>query len=601
MERSVLMIPNFILKRLYKKGSLCRIPGGTALVLLNRVGTGQISSIDGITVDGIRHSASEIDIHAAGRQVRRADSVRSGSPLPLEVGVEAVLKIRGLDLDEGKHELTISLTVLELGPLEIRFTDSPHGFRDDLTPGSDESEAVSSPCVSAEETAAIRITPSMQARMPVKVVLMGAGSAVFSRNLINDILCIPGLESGSFALVDVDKKRLKLAHSIAEKMVASSGNGWKVESSPERREMLAGADFVISMIEVSGLANVDNDYRIPLKYGIDQCVGDTIGPGGIFKMLRTGPAWMAILRDIAELCPRAMVLNYTNPMSALTLLGLKMTGNPLVGLCHSVQHTSRQLSVYADVPYEELQWECAGINHMAWFTRLEHNGENLYPRLMDALEKTDLSEADRVRFEMMRQFGAFVTESSGHFSEYLPYFRKRADLLEMYTREGQESGESGAYAKNWPAARERGDQTIRDLLAEEGEVMLQRSEEYASRIIEGWLTDSPAVFHGNVLNGGLISNLPDSACVEVPVMVDAKGMHPLRFGALPEQLAALNRTHISVHELMVQAVLNRDREAAVHALMLDPLSAAVCSPAEIRSLFDEMWEAESADLEYFRE
>ena len=352
---------------------------------------------------------------------------------------------------------------------------------------------------------------------------------------------------------------------------------------------------------MAGVRNVDKDYEIPLKYGIDQCVGDTIGPGGIFKMLRTGPAWLAILRDIAELAPDAIVMNYTNPMSALTLLGLRAVPElRLVGLCHSVQGTSRQLALYADVPYEELEFEVAGINHMAWFTRLEHKGEDLYPRLFSQLEDQEMVAADPVRFEMMKHFGAFVTESSGHFSEYLPYFRKRPDLLEKHTGEGQSLGASGAYRDHWINDRNAGDQTIRDILASDEPVMMQRSEEYASAIVQAWFTNRPEVVYGNVSNrGGLISNLPGLACVEVPITVTSTGMHPQRFGALPEQMAALNRTHISVHELMVTAVLEKDREAAVHALMLDPLSAAVCSPQEIRNLFDEMWEAEKEDLEYF--
>jgi len=589
------MIPNFILKRLYKKGSLCQTPGGAAFVILNTIDTGKISSFRSIVVDGRSCAPEEIDLFVAGKAPRRADSVTIASPLLLEVGVEVALVIRGMELAEGKHELTVCIDVEEMGSLEIRIKDSLNGRRDDLVPGDTgppQAAAVNSPGVTS---------PAMERRMPVKVVLLGAGSAVFSRQLMNDILCIPGLERGTFSLVDIDEQRLELADGIARKMVASSGRSWNVESSTDRRSVLGGANFVISMIEVSGLQNVEYDYRIPLKYGIDQCVGDTIGPGGVFKMLRTGPVWLAILRDIAELCPDATVMNYTNPMSALTLLGLRAVDVSLVGLCHSVQSTSRKLALYADVPYDELVWECAGTNHMAWFTRLEHDGEDLYPRLRNTVTETDVAESDPVRFEMMMQFGAFVTESSGHASEYLPYFRKRPDLLEKYTRKSQDLGESGAYAASWPGNRERGDQTIRDLLAAREDVMLQRGEEFASYIVEGWFADKPAVIHGNVLNQGLIPNLPEESCVEVPVMVDAKGLHPIHFGELPPQLAALNRSHISVHELMVQAVLEKDREAAVHALMLDPLSAAVCSLAEIRSLFNEMWETQAVDLRYFSE
>ena len=207
-----------------------------------------------------------------------------------------------------------------------------------------------------------------------KVTMVGAGSAVFARQIITDVLAVDGLESGTFALVDIDATRLELARKIAERLVELSGKQWKVEASTQRRDVLPGTDFVVNSIEVAGLQNVRADYDIPLRYGVDQCIGDTIGPGGIFKALRTGPAWLDIVADAARLAPDAMVLNYTNPMSILTLAASRSTGQPVVGLCHSVQGTSRQLADYLDMPYEELEWRCAGINHNAWFTKLEHRG-----------------------------------------------------------------------------------------------------------------------------------------------------------------------------------------------------------------------------------
>ncbi|MCG8453773.1 MAG: alpha-galactosidase [Spirochaetales bacterium] len=592
------MIPNFILKKLYKKNSLSTAPGGIALTILNKIDTGYVKALKSVAVDGIDYGPECIEIYVPEQEMRQASDVEPSAPLPLKVGVEVTILVKGPSLkeNEGKHEIAIRLDVQDLGNLDIRFKDSIHGHRDDITPS--QWNAPSQLKESPQES--VFITEEMRSHRPIKVVFLGAGSAVFCRNLVNDILCIPGLEQGEFGLVDIDEERLELAHQISEKMVQSSGKSWTVQSSVHREQILPGADFVISMIEVAGLRNVEHDYKIPLKYGIDQCIGDTIGPGGIFKMLRTGPSWLAILRDIERLCPQAMVMNYTNPMSALTLLGLQAVNIPLVGLCHSVQNTSHQLSLYLDIPYDELKWECAGINHMAWFTHLEHRGEDQYPRLRQMLNSTDLFEADPVRFEMMRQFGAFVTESSGHFSEYLPYFRKRPDLLQKYTREASDAGRSGSYAEDWPKARTSADQTIRELLSHEGNMMLQRGEEYASHIVEAWFADKPTIIHGNVLNQGMISNLPCQACVEVPVMVDRKGFHPVHFGALPPQMAALNQSHLAFHELAVKAIMEKDKEAAIHALMLDPLSAAVCSPAEIRSLFEEMWEAQAQDLEYFR-
>jgi alpha-galactosidase len=237
-----------------------------------------------------------------------------------------------------------------------------------------------------------------------------------------------------------------------------------------------------------------------------------------------------------------------------------------------------------------MRFRCAGINHMAWFVELTHRGENLYPRLREAARNPEIYECDPVRFEIMLHFGAFVTESSGHFSEYVPYFRKRPELLEEYIREGYR-GQSGFYAHNWPRWRREADEAIRAQLAGRSEIVLQRSTEHASYIVEAVETNRPAVIHGNVLNEGLIDNLPQGGCVEVPVLVDGTGLHPTQFGPLPTQLAALDAAHMPVHELMVQA--------ARHALMLDPLTAAVCSPAEIAQMFDEMWAAEQADLREF--
>jgi len=423
-----------------------------------------------------------------------------------------------------------------------------------------------------------------------KITYVGAGSAVFARQVITDILSIDGLGDGEFALVDIDAERLDLAHQLVTKLVERSGKDWKVSSSTDRTDVLDGSDYVVNSIEVAGLHNVRHDYDIPLRYGVDQCIGDTIGPGGIFKALRTGPAWLDICRDVQDACPQAVVLNYTNPMSILTLAALRATTLTVVGLCHSVQGTSWQLSKYLEVPYDELVWECAGINHNAWFTRLEHNGQDMYPQLRDWTQYPQIYEKDPVRFEVMLHLGYFVTESSGHFSEYVPYFRKRPELIEKYMRPGY-LGESGFYANNWPRWRRDAQSWTRSMVSGTAEIPSGRSREYASYIIEAIECGRPCEIHGNVRNESLIDNLADG-CVEVACRVDEEGIHPLPFGSLPEQCAALNRQHMAVHELMAQALLERDRRAALHALMLDPLTAAVCSLDEIRSMFDEMWAAE---------
>ena len=429
------------------------------------------------------------------------------------------------------------------------------------------------------------------------ITILGAGSTVFARQLMTDILQIEGLDEGCFALVDIDASRLELAHQIAERLITRSGKRWTVRASTERRDLLAGSDFLINTIEVAGLSNVRHDFDIPMKYGVNQCIGDTIGPGGIFKALRTGSAWLDILHDAEQLCPRALVLNYTNPMSILTLAALVGTTMRTVGLCHSVQSTTKQLASYLNVPSDELEWRCAGINHNNWFTELRYRGQDMYPRLRELAQVPAIYERDPVRFEIMRYLGAFVTESSGHFSEYVPYFRKRPDLIERYCRPGY-LGETGFYANNWPTWREQNDTSIREMLAGTRAIPFTRSHEYGSFVIEAVMLHRPTVIYGNVRNTGLIDNLPDG-CVEVACLVDQNGVQPCHFGSLPEQLAGWNRAHMTVHTLMCDALLNREKETARYALMLDPLTASVCSPAEISALFDEMWEAQLPYLQYF--
>ena len=400
-----------------------------------------------------------------------------------------------------------------------------------------------------------------------RVTFIGAGSAVFARQLMTDILAVEGLEEGTFALVDVDPDRLELAQGIAGRLVGLSGKRWRVEASTQRLDVLTGTEYVINSIEVAGLQNVRHDYEIPLRYGVDQCIGDTIGPGGIFKALRTGPAWLEIVRDIARVAPRAVVMNYTNPMSILTLAAMKATDLEVVGLCHSVQGTSRQLAGYLDIPYEQMTWECAGLNHNAWFTKLERGGEDLYPRLRERAQDPETYEKDPVRFEVMLHLGAFVTESSGHFSEYVPYFRKRPDLIAKYTRAGY-LGESGFYANNWPQWRRANDELIASMLRGDAPIPRERGHEYGSLIIEAAEGGRTATIHGNVRNEGWIENLPDG-CVEVEC------------------------------KLVVAALLERDRNKAKHALMLDPLTAAACSLDEVDHLFEEMWSAERESLSAF--
>ena len=574
------VLPSFILKRLYVNGSLRNTAEGFEFALRNFIGTGTVTAVLGLDVDSAARAPGGLVVLMPAGNARPANEVTAEAPLALAAGLSVRFRVTGERLSAGRHTLKLSVRTREMGALDFPVTDTVY---------EKEAPLVLEPALAASPPPSVR---------PLRIALIGAGSTVFARQLITDVLCTPGLDSGTFALVDIDARRLDLARRIGEMLVRASGRSWRVEAATSRRKALPGCDYVINSIEVAGLRNVRHDYDIPLKYGVDQCIGDTIGPGGLFKMLRTGPAWLEILRDVERLCPAALVMNYTNPMSALTLLALRATGLRVVGLCHSVQNTAEQLAGYLEVPLDQLRFRCAGINHLAWYTELRVGGEDMYPRLAERARDPEVYDSDPVRFEVMKHFGAFVTESSGHLSEYLPYFRKKPDLIVKYTRGGYR-GESGFYANNWPSWRQGGDDSIREALEGRSPLQLRRGGEYASTIIEAVELGSPRVIHGNVLNQGLIDNLPAEGCVEVPVLADATGLHPVRFGPLPPHMAALDRMHAAPHELMVAAVLERDREAARHALLLDPLTSAVCSLDEIAALFDEMWEAEREDLSFY--
>jgi alpha-galactosidase len=446
---------------------------------------------------------------------------------------------------------------------------------------------------------------------PLQITMMGAGSG-FTPRLMNDIMRIPGSQGGRIGLVDIDRNRLTTMHKLIEKLIAQLGvKGWTVTSSPDRRKVLPGSDYVVNCIEVSGLQCVRFDNDIPMKYGIDQCIGDTIGPGGLFKALRTVPVWIDVLKDVEALCPKAIVLNYTNPMNMLCLAAARTAPSlQVVGLCHSVQGTGHLLAKRAGVPYTEMEWECAGINHLAWFTKLRHQGKDLYPLLMKKAKQdlagklTDPEDLDIVRKDMMIHFGAFITESSGHLSEYLPYYRKRKDLLKKYSRPRYD-GESGFYVNNWPTWRAGADRERDDMVKGVKPIEWERSWEYASWIIEAREKDAPVRIHGNVPNSShgndtLISNLPADGCVEVACMIDRNGINPTRYGKLPPQMAALCASNMAVFDLGATAAIERSKEAAIHALTLDPLSAAMCSPEEIKKMTLELFDAEKAFLPKYK-
>lgn len=474
---------------------------------------------------------------------------------------------------------------------------------------------------------------------PINITFLGAGSG-FCPSLCRDVLLIDGADRGEFRLCDIDQDRLSTMHQVIARLIRQTGreNGWTVRSSVDRRQLLPGTDYAVCCVEVSGTECVALDNDIPLKYGVDQCIGDTMGPGGLFKGLRTVPVFLEILRDMRELCPQAIMLNYTNPMSMMVLAaGRAVPEIAVVGLCHSVQGTSRLLAEYAGVPYDEMEWQCAGINHLAWFTTLRHRGRDLYTTVLyekfareveegirefeaglaradsadnaqwGAARKTEVEKkykyGDLIRKDMCLHFGAFITESSGHLSEYLPYYRK-SQAGRMLLRLGYDGG-SRFYATNWPNWRKNADEHRRRLLSGQDKIDLRRSWEYASWIIEAREKDCPFRIYGNVMNnaerpgvrgsgeaGKLITNLPGDGAVEVACMVDRSGIHPTRHGALPPQMAHVCESNMAFFDLAANACIHKSKQAAIHALMLDPLTAAVLTPRQIRQMTLEMFDAE---------
>jgi alpha-galactosidase len=423
----------------------------------------------------------------------------------------------------------------------------------------------------------------------IKITFIGAGSVVFTKHLLGDILTFSELANCTISLHDIDAMRLETAELMARAIAKTLGVSPHIEAHRDRRKALEGARYVINMIQVGGHDATLIDFDIPRKYGLQQTIADSYGIGGIFRALRTIPVMQDIARDMEAVCADALLLNYTNPMAMLCWAWYESTHLPIVGLCHSVQGTTRQMSHYAGIPHHEVTYTSAGINHIAWILRFEHNGRDAYPLLRNALEEGRIPKHDAVRADLFRRLGYYVTESSEHNAEYNAHYIPHAGEIERlhipideYIRRSEDN------LKEFDATRAallRGDT-----------VEIKRSAEYAALIIHAIETDQPRVIYGNVRNDHLIDNLPQGCCVEAPCLVDGSGIQPTHVGALPPQCAGMCRLHIAVQELTVRAALEGKRDHVYHAAMLDPLVAASMPLDDIWAMVDELIAAHEKDL-----
>ena len=461
-----------------------------------------------------------------------------------------------------------------------------------------------------------------------RIVFIGAGSTVFAKNLMGDILSFPELADSNLVLMDIDDERLATSEQVAHYINTTLGTNATIEATTDRRKALADADYVICMIQVGGYEpSTVIDFEVPKKYGLRQTIGDTLGIGGIMRGLRTIPVLLDITHDMEELCPDALFLNYVNPMAINQWALSRGTPIKTVGLCHSVPHTAHELSEDIDVPFEDLNYLVAGINHMAFFLKFEdrNSGENLFPKLQAVVDGGRVPDWNQVRYDMFQRLGYFVTESSEHFSEYVPWYIKdsRPDLLEEFNIPLDEYiARCQAQIKGWEMAnqaRANGrnftessirealhginlmqrslDHTIQDILNFD---KIQPSVEFGSLIIHSMETGTSRTIYGNVPNNNIISNLPSDCIVEVPCLVDANGIQPTVVGELPAQLAALIQTNINVQSLTVEAALTGKREHIYHAAMLDPHTSAELSLDQIWSMVDELINAHGEMLPSYR-
>ena len=429
-----------------------------------------------------------------------------------------------------------------------------------------------------------------------KITFIGAGSFGFTRKLVKDVLTFSAFADANITLMDIDPERLAAVERAVRKIVGAGKYPAKVHATTDRAEALEGADGVVITILQGGVHVWKRDIEIPKQYGVDINIGDTRGPSGVFRALRTIPVMLDIARDIEKYCPKATVLNYTNPMAMLCRAVLGETDVRMTGLCHSVQGTASMLARWIGAPDDEITYLCAGINHQAWYLEYKWNDEDVYPLIRKAVEKPEVYNEEQVRNEMFIHLDYYVTESSGHNSEYNAWFRKRPELIEKYCTHGT-GWNPGVYAyirETYLEREKTWKKDIEEWLAQD-EIDLKRGHEYAASIFNATIGDGDLYeFNGNVLNTGLIDNLPDGCCVEVPVVASKAGLRSMHVGTLPPQLAILNNTSAGCEELAVEAALTGDARKVFHSVCHDPLTAAVLSLAEIKEMVDLMLK-ENAD------
>jgi len=424
-----------------------------------------------------------------------------------------------------------------------------------------------------------------------KIVFIGAGSLGFTRSLVCDLLTFDRTRNAELCLVDINKKRLRFAERLVRKIVDSDDYPATITATTNRRDVLKNADAVLVTILCGDVDVWQHDILIPKKYGIDINVGDTRGVSGIFRALRTIPTMLEIVRDMEDLCPNAVMLNYTNPMAMLCHAMQRTSDLAITGLCHSVQGTAMEIADWCGVPRDELVYTCAGINHTSWFTRLEHKGKDLYPKLRKVVSSSKKIRAqETVRSEMFLEFDYYVTESSGHNSEYNWWYRKRPDLVKkVYSKTCWNPGTNAFIVKGHQYRKKNWAKTTRDILAREIPVPLVRGYEYAASIVNAWLGGEPFEFNGNVPNTGLITNLPEGACVEVPVLATRGKLSPIHVGALPPQCAILTDLSARTEMMAVDAHFAGDAKLVYQAICYDPLPAAKLSLGEIKKMVKEMF------------